>query len=333
MSVGYRPSDIGTALTVHEAFGLRVACAFPLDELPEVGVVGSGDTDRSVDFAMTFDALDDLKRRFSGPADPPLVRTGQLGDGSCFRVERGRAGDYLVTYEDRATFHLSQACRTLRCAPVNLDAPEWRRFLLDTVLGIAALVQGFEALHAGAWLGPLGLTAVVAGTGGGKSTLVAEMIRRGRVLFCDDVLALSTSGERVVGHPGPPVMNLPPSLPDGTAGHRLGRVMASIDGECWTAIDRPAVGPAQVSLVVFLDRRPRVHPVAEALPETPAPLLAHSLRSGAEAVRLAARFELFATLARQARLVRVRVPLEMTPSAIADLIEGASRVRTEQRAS
>jgi hypothetical protein len=255
---------------------------------------------------------------FSGPADPP---------------ERGSAGDHLITYGDRATFHLSPDGGTLCCAPVDPRHPAWRRFFLDTVLGTASLIHGFESLHAGACLGPQGLIAIVAGTGGGKSTTVAEMVQRGHALFCDDILALSQRDGCVLGYPGPPLMNLPSRLPDGTLAAHLGRVVANIDGESWTLIDRPVIRAAPVAGVVFLDRRPAADAQVERLPNSPVPLLANSLRSGSSATRLASRFALFAALARQARLLRVAAPPALPPSELADILEAGFRGGVARRAS
>src|SRR5437899_11822728 len=112
----------------------------------------------------------------------------------------------MITYGDLATFHLPPGGRLLRCAPAELHAPAWRRFLLDTALGTASLIQGFEAIHAGDWLEPDGVTAVVATTVVGKSTLVGEMMRLGRALCFVYVLALSRCGSLVPVLPCLPVM-------------------------------------------------------------------------------------------------------------------------------
>ncbi len=328
MSTGREPTIGNTVLTAREAFGLGITCGFALGEFPPTRSASC------VDVSVNFAIRGQPETAFSGPADPPAARIAATGDGCYYRIERGRRGDHLITYSDRATFHLSHCGRKVQCAPRDPGDPAWRRFLLDTVLGTASLIHGFEALHAGAWLSPQGLIAIVAGTGSGKSTTVAEMVRRGHPLFCDDIFALSQRDGRVLGHPGPPLMNLPPSLPDGTPAGRLGRVVANIDGESWTLIDRPVVKASPVTGVVFLERRPcAAHVEVERLPSSAAALLANSLGSGSSATRLASRFGLFSDLARQAHLLRVKAPFTLPPSELADMVEAGFNLGVTKEAS
>jgi hypothetical protein len=300
------------------AFGLRVATRFALPELTE----HDGEPDEEVDLELTLAAPDDVRRAFSGPASPPAVHVGVLGDGDSYRTERGREHDHLIEFAPRAVFHLDAPVRQGRCAPVDEGDPSWRRFLLDTVLGTAALVRGGEALHAAGVLTPSGVVAIAALTGGGKSTLAAEMIRRGDALFTDDLLFLSVDGDTVVGHPGPPLMNLNPAMPAGLRPGELGRIAATIDGECWTEVDRPRLAPAVVTAVVLLDRSAPVLEI-EVLSPNPLPLLANALAAGHEGGRAARRFALFADLASQATLISLRAPADTSPGSLADLIGSA----------
>jgi hypothetical protein len=297
-----------------EAFGLTFRCEFRLDRLPE-GSLGP------VDVSVTLTTIPNAVGSFSGPVDPPIVRMASLGDGGTYRTERGRDGDHLITYDDIAAFHISADRRAIRCGPVVVDDVAWRRFLLDTVFGMTSLLHGFEALHAGAWVGPVGVVAVVAGAGGGKSTLLAEMVRRGHVMFCDDILALSARDRLILGHSGPPLMNLPPSLPDGTMSDRFGSVLGSFGDELWISIDRAAVPATPLAGVVFLERTSALATRVEELAPSSSLLLRHSLQGDLDQARLAARFDLFSELARQARLCRVVAPLDVPSSEMADLLE------------
>ena len=54
-----------------------------------------------------------------------------------------------------------------------------------------------------------GAIAIAGRTGAGKSSLVAELMRRGHRLLSDDVIAIEAAGIRVTALPGPAVMNLP----------------------------------------------------------------------------------------------------------------------------
>jgi hypothetical protein len=231
------------------------------------------------------------------------------------------AGDHRLDYADLAAMHLSGDHSLLRCAPAEVMDPAWRRFLLDTGLATAALVRGFEALHAGAFMGANGIVAVAAGTGGGKSSLLAELVRRGRTLICDDVLALSRRDAVVVGHAGPPLMNLPVSLPDGSSSSALGRVLAEINGENWIALDTPPAPPAAVAAVVTLDRAAGLPLELVPLEPSPIALIPHALIGGRTNARARARFDLLADLTTQVRLLRLTAPDTGTTAATADLLD------------
>jgi hypothetical protein len=136
-------------------------------------------------------------------------------DGAPFVVERGAAGDHRFvhgaapdtcgapTAQTVAVHHLSADRSMLRCAPSDLAELSWWRVVLDSVLFTIALLDGYETLHAGAIAVPGGAVAITAGTGGGKSTLLAELLGRGSVLVTDDVLVLEQrDGESPLAHPG-----------------------------------------------------------------------------------------------------------------------------------
>ncbi|MGO8721737.1 MAG: hypothetical protein ACLQRM_03195, partial [Acidimicrobiales bacterium] len=137
-------------------------------------------------------------------------------DGAPFIVERGIAGDHRFvhgTHPDRhgtpsddmasdgtlsdgtrAVHHLSPGASVLQCAPSDPADPSWWRVVLDSVLFTVALLQGYEALHAGALVTPDGAIAITAASGGGKSTLLTELLGRGLELMADDVLVLDSRG-------------------------------------------------------------------------------------------------------------------------------------------
>ena len=134
-------------------------------------------------------------------------------DGAPFVVERGRAGDrrfvhgahpdHSRTHADgtRAVHHLCADASVLQCAPSDPAEPSWWRVVLDSVLFTVALLQGYEALHAGAVATPDGVIAITAAAGGGKSTLLGELLRRGLALIADDVLVLESRGAEVPPRP------------------------------------------------------------------------------------------------------------------------------------
>lgn len=302
---------------IFRAFGLRVAARFALPELTEDDRFDGG-----IDLELTLARADEVRDAFSGSASPRLVHEAVLGDGCTYTTERGQEHDHLIDYVPRAVFHLDTPATHVLCAPVDEAAPAWRRFLLDTVLATAALVRGGEALHAAGVLTPRGVVAIAARTGGGKSTLTAEMMRRGNTLFTDDLLFLSGDRGTVVAHPGPPLMNLEPAMPAGLRARDLGRIAATVDGEYWTEVERPRLASAAVAAVVFLDRGASVLSV-EILPPNPLPLLANALQVNADDDRATRQFELFADLASQATLISLHAPADVSPESLADLVEAA----------
>ena len=107
-------------------------------------------------------------------------------DGAPFVVERGIEGDHRFIHGappgpsgapstgTRAVHHLSADASVLQCAPSDPSESSWWRVVLDSVLFTVALLQGYEALHAGAVAAPDGVIAITAASGGGKSTLLGE---------------------------------------------------------------------------------------------------------------------------------------------------------------
>ncbi|MGA2164174.1 MAG: hypothetical protein ABSH36_06865, partial [Solirubrobacteraceae bacterium] len=164
----------------------------------------------------------------------------------------------------RAIHHLSADACTLRCAPADPEEQSWWRVVLDSVLFTVALLQGREALHAGAVATPEGALAIAAATGGGKSTLLCELLRDGLTLMSDDVLVLEARGEDPpLAHPGPPLM----TVPAGAAPLR-GAPIASVEEERWISVPvHPDAVP--LSALVVLNRGPglatSLHPARDPL--------------------------------------------------------------------
>src|SRR5206468_586646 len=149
----------------------------------------------------------------------------------------------------------------------------WHRVMLDSVFFTIALARGHEALHGGAILGPKGVVAIVATAGGGKSTLLSELLRVGYPLFTDDVLAVdATAGDLHRCWPGPPLMTVPPERRPPSA-----EPLLALDGEEWCAMP-VASGPAPLAGIVFLARRPGGRLGLTSIEEPVLELLPHLLR-------------------------------------------------------
>ncbi|MGA8746085.1 MAG: hypothetical protein WB507_09495 [Solirubrobacterales bacterium] len=296
------------------AFGLTLRSAFPLpgmapdegDDLPalDLDLVGS----REVDLA------------WSGAASPAPWR-GRLGDGSELTIEWGRDGDLLFAYGRRARFHLDASKTRLRCAPLKAEDLAWQRVLLNRVLPNASLALGRQALHASAVLTSIGVVAIAAPSGVGKSTLAAEMIRRGWPLFADDVLVLGGGGSSVKAHPASPHMNLANDRADCvTEGH--GETLAVLGEERWLSVPHTAQDVARVAVVILLERSPGLGLEVQHLPSSPLVLAPYMLGLPDEEERGARRrFALYSDLIESATLLGLNADLAESPAALIDAIQ------------
>jgi hypothetical protein len=271
-------------------------------------------------------------------------------DGAPFVVERGVAGDHRFVHGDgtRAVHHLSPDASVLQCAPADPADPSWWRVVLDSVLFTVALLQGYEALHAGAVATPDGVIAITAASGGGKSTLLSELLGRGLALMADDVLVLEARdsahetrdvlearGSVLEGrgtnsslslspltYPAPPLMTVPK-----TRLSRLGEdnysdtpeIICSLDDEHWIAV--PVYPePLRLKSLVLLDRRPGLQLSLEKLEDPLAPLMGSLMNFPRTPERQRARFELASTLASNTTLWRLAADMDTPPDVLADVL-------------
>ena len=219
--------------------------------------------------------------------------------------------------------------------------------VLDSVLFTVALLRGYEAFHAGAIATPDGAIAITASSGGGKSTLLTELLGRGLPLLADDVVVLETQGAEVpLAHPAAPLMTVPegrvPALvgetpPMGAAATpQTPLTICSIDDERWIAVPvHPE--PLPLRALVVLDRRPSARlpgpgsgpgpgpwPVLERIEDPLAPLLGSLMAFPTSPERQRARFELASVLASTTTLWRLTADLTTPPDALAHaLLAGA----------
>lgn len=266
-------------------------------------------------------------------------------DGAPFVVERGVEGDHRFVHgadpdrdptpdgdstrsqephATRAVHHLSADASVLQCAPSNPAEQSWWRVVLDSALFTVALLRGYEALHAGAVATPDGAIAITATTGGGKSTLLTELLRHGSKLVADDVLVLEPQDTAPpVAHPAPPLMTVPaarvPILRAGASSGGSLETICSLEQERWIAV--PVYSrPLPLAVLVVLNRRPglttRLHRAGEPL----ATLLGSLLRFPRTRDRERTRFELACAIALHVPVWRLDADPSVAPDALAGLL-------------
>lgn len=295
------------------AFGLEVDCRLALPGLPAL------DTTAPATLTVVASDAGELAAAWSGDHEPPR-RVERWVDGRPLTIERGAAEDVRIRWgSGDGEFHIDPRARLLRAgARAELDA-RWRRVLLDSALGTAALVLGGHALHAGAVVIGGEVVAVTGPSGAGKTSLVAALLDHGHRLMCDDILALTGVDGAILGHPGPPVMNLP-------AGRHLTADMATIarlDDETWVAVHGMATEPAPLRALLLLERRAEDPLALDRIPAPAGAILTALLSPGLDRERQARHFELAAHLAAKVEILCLRSPLSADPSAIAGFVVDA----------
>jgi hypothetical protein len=258
-------------------------------------------------------------------------------DGAPFVVERGIEGDHRFVHgahpDDsgklsegtRAVHHLSADASVLQCAPSNPAEPSWWRVVLDSVLFTVALLQGYEALHAAAVATPNGVIAITAASGGGKSTLLAELLRRGVALMADDVLVLRSRGtEAPLAYPAPPLMTIPDTRIAMLREAATPETISSLEEELWIAVPvHPE--PLPLKALVVLDRRPGLqlsglNTSLTKIEDPLAPLMGSLMSFPRSPERQRTRFELASVLASKTALLRLTADLDTPPDVLADTL-------------
>jgi hypothetical protein len=307
----------------HRAFGLTIAADFAL---PGMVPADHGPSDVTIHLVTRHDVEEAWAAR-----EPATAWRSVFGDGQVFSGQRAADGSWRLAYGHNALFFVSADAGTVLCGPEDPQDAAWQRVLLDAVLMVASVAAGFEVLHAGAVETSAGLVGVAAESGGGKSSLVAELVRRGHPLFCDDILVLDRGPDGARSHPGPPVMNVPLS-PEHFPVAEIGSVLATFGDEAWVAVRHVARRPRPLAAVCLLERGPDTTTQVQRLAASPLHLRPHVRPLRVPVERDRERFELLADLAETVPVYRVCAGPEVTPSGVADMVEGVLGTRAERDA-
>ena len=206
------------------AFGLRVECDWPLPGTEEV----SGEQKLSPPTVRV--------RRVSSEAIAAAFET--LGeDVHEVRFADGTVWFNLSRTADAYRFWVRDYGRHVISADGQLvdsdrgDSRDRReRFVAAHGLPIAAVLQGYDVLHASAIAGPDGAAAFAGASGLGKTTLASRLIMRGAELVSDDVLTVEPRDDGLVAHPGLPFMAIrSEGMPRISDADRLGATVGASD--------------------------------------------------------------------------------------------------------
>lgn len=297
-----------TTATHANAFGLALEAEWPLP-----GFSPGRSSAPDVRLELTTD--DQIDGAWSGAEGPPLWHVTL---DAPLELAVGRAGDHLFTYGGSERAYLDPHRRRILCTRAATSDRSWQRALLDSVLLCTSLLCGHHPLHgAGVVIGESAI-ALVAAMGGGKTSLAWELMGRGAGLLSDDLLVLTCDRERVIAHPGPPLMNLPADRDPEPIGSTVARFPD--DREQWIELDTPACPATPLAAVVLLERRPGSEDACRRVEQSPLPLLPHVpfLDAGAQATR--ARFEIMSTVAALVPMYRLLADSRRSPSQLADLV-------------
>ncbi|MDQ3569708.1 MAG: hypothetical protein M3396_03630 [Actinomycetota bacterium] len=297
----------------YRAFGVHLASAFPLP-----GMHPAPDwTEPSA--SIRLGSRSEVDELWPG-AEPGAGWRTVFSDGCDYRGELATNGTLRLSYGERAVFLVSPDGRTVLCAPENVEDLAWQRVLLDSVLTTLAVLAGLEPLHASGVEGTGGVVAFLTDSGGGKSSLAAELVRREKLFFCDDILPLEMIGGQVHGHPGPPVMNFPLE-PKRFPPAEIGSPLATFGEEAWIAVHHAARRERPLSAVCLLDRRTGQTLGLDRLAPTPLHLLPYLVARRVPKEWLARRFELLSELTASVPVYRLSADISAEPARLADLVQ------------
>jgi hypothetical protein len=232
------------------AFGLEIDASFEAPGLPPVAGAPIGPPtrlelvpDRAIDDAWPVDGVERLlEERFDGD-EPPAARTIDV------HPERG----YRLYARGFGLARIAPDGSFVECAPPPSEAWSWQRFLVGRILPWAAVLRGYEVLHASAVAIDGRAVAFVGPTGAGKTSLALRLVAEGASFLTDDVAALDTVDGLPRLHPGASIAGVRPAERDAiepAVWDRLGTVLGHSE-KTYLALAR-ADEPVELAAICFI---------------------------------------------------------------------------------
>lgn len=185
-----------------------------------------------------------------------LIYEPQPGGRTRFTVERTTT-HYRFWLDDFGRYLVAIDGTSIGCEQDGVPRPAQERFVFAQALPIAAVLSGYEVLHASAVGGGNGAAAFLGLSGAGKTSLASRLVIRGADFVTDDVLAVEARQATPMVHPGPPFMVIRKEDAGliATAAGRLGRQVGATDK---VHVSPPTdVHPMRLTVLYHLQSGPR----------------------------------------------------------------------------
>jgi hypothetical protein len=298
------------------AFGLEIDASFEAPGLPPASGPASGPRTR-----LELAPEDEIDRRWpKSGATRVLEEQFEPGEPARTIDAHPRAG-YRLYARHFGLARISPNGARVVCAPPELEAWSWQRFLVGRILPWAAVLRGYETFHASAVALDGRAVAFVGPTGAGKTSLAVQLVARGGEFVTDDVLSLEDAGGTLLAHPGASIASMREAerdvIPRDTWS-RLGTVLGE-SGKTYMAVPR-VDRPLPLGALYFLERGdgPPIEPIAKLDPRL---LLASTFVLSVQTrKRLRNQLDVCAALARGVPLFRLRIAPGVSAEQLAGIV-------------
>lgn len=248
----------------YRAFGLDLVSDFRISDLP----LTAGERPAASTRLSRLTSPDDLAP-WGHPRGEILVDRRQANGRLMMGVDRPNEGGYRVWAPRHGRFVVSADGGAIAAALGRNPARRWQRLLFAQVLPLAAALRGLTAFHASAVALHGKVSAFVASSGTGKTSLALHLVTRGATLVTDDVLALSVTENQVIAHPGAGSVSVFESDLAALDPAERANLSRTIDADDKLQVSlRPVDGPLPLSGVYLLKRDPSVRRI-EVTPVVP----------------------------------------------------------------
>jgi hypothetical protein len=204
-----------------DAFGLAVEVDWPLAG----ATPGAAEAGRRPTIVRRIEP-ESLATAWESPGER-LFERESMGE---IAITIERAEDYRIQAKGFGRYVVSTDGTEVRCEHGTVVEHAQERFLFAQVLPLAAVLRGFELLHASAVCLNDAAAAFAGPSGAGKTTLMSRLVARGAGFLTDDALALERGADGAIAYPGPPYL----AVLDGDVDQidvaaRIGRLVGTSD--------------------------------------------------------------------------------------------------------